>query len=97
MSSPYLKLGSTVGILGGGQLGRMISMACSELGYRSLIYCPEGDNPAVEVSSEKIIGEEGKPSIGKLNITNLENSPNLFLHNMINLDNNYLKIYKAKN
>lgn len=48
-------------------------------------------------SSEKIIGEEGKPSIGKLNITNLENSPNLFLHNMINLDNNYLKIYKAKN
>ncbi len=56
MSSPYLKLGSTVGILGGGQLGRMISMACSELGYRSLIYCPEGDNPAVEVSSEKIIG-----------------------------------------
>ena len=48
-------------------------------------------------SSEKIIGEEGKPSIGKLNITNLESSPNLFLHNMINLDNNYLKIYKAKN
>ena len=47
-------------------------------------------------SSEKIIGEEGKPSIGKLNITNLENSPNLFLHNMINLDNNYLKIYKGK-
>ena len=56
MSSPYLKPGSTIGILGGGQLGRMIAMACSELGYRSLIYCPEGDNPAVEVSSEKIIG-----------------------------------------
>ena len=56
MSNTYLKLGSTVGILGGGQLGRMIAMACSELGYRSLVYCPEGDNPAVEVSSEKIIG-----------------------------------------
>ena len=47
-------------------------------------------------SSEKIIGEEGRPSVGKLNITNLENSANLLLHNMINLDNNYLKIYKAK-
>ena len=47
-------------------------------------------------SSEKIIGEEGKPSIGKLNINNLENSPNLFLHNMINLDNNYLKFIRQK-
>ena len=47
-------------------------------------------------SSEKIIGEEGKPSVGKLNITNLDNSPNLFLQNMINLDNNYLKIYGVR-
>jgi len=47
-------------------------------------------------SSEKIIGEEGKPSIGKLNINNLDNSPNLFLQNMINLDNNYLKIYRVR-
>jgi len=47
-------------------------------------------------SSEKIIGEEGKPSVGKLNITNLDSSPNLFLQNMINLDNNYLKIYGVR-
>ena len=47
-------------------------------------------------SSEKIIGEEGKPSIGKLNINNLDNSPNLFLQNMINLDNNYLKVYSVR-
>ena len=47
-------------------------------------------------SSEKIIGEEGKPSIGKLNINNLDNSPNLFLQNMINLDNNYLKVYRVR-
>ena len=56
MTSPYLKQGSTIGILGGGQLGRMIAMACMELGYRSLVFCPEGDNPAVEVASEKILG-----------------------------------------
>ena len=36
-------------------------------------------------SSEKIIGEEGKPSIGKLNITNLDDSPNLCLQNMFYL------------
>ncbi len=46
-------------------------------------------------SSEKIIGEEGLPSIGRLNISNLENSPNIQFHNMINLNNNYLKIFKA--
>jgi 5-(carboxyamino)imidazole ribonucleotide synthase len=56
MASSYLKQGSTIGILGGGQLGRMIAMACVELGYRSLVFCPDGDNPAAEVASEKIIG-----------------------------------------
>lgn len=38
--------GGTVGILGGGQLGRMIALAARPLGYRVVVYAPAGDNPA---------------------------------------------------
>jgi len=44
--------GSTIGILGGGQLGRMTAMAAATLGYRCHIYDPAPDGPAVQVSAE---------------------------------------------
>ena len=44
-----LKPGATIGILGGGQLGRMLSVAASRLGYRSHIYEP-GAAPAGDVA-----------------------------------------------
>jgi 5-(carboxyamino)imidazole ribonucleotide synthase len=44
--------GETIGILGGGQLGRMIAMAAAQLGYRCHIYAPEADSIAAEVSAE---------------------------------------------
>ena len=44
--------GSTIGILGGGQLGRMLAMAAAQLGYRTHIYAPEASGPATEVSAE---------------------------------------------
>ena len=43
--------GETIGILGGGQLGRMIAMAAAQLGYRCHIYAPEADSVAAEVSA----------------------------------------------
>lgn len=43
--------GSTIGILGGGQLGRMSAMAAARMGYHVHIFCPEGDTPAVEVAA----------------------------------------------
>jgi 5-(carboxyamino)imidazole ribonucleotide synthase len=42
--------GHTIGILGGGQLGRMIAQAAASLGYRSHILCPEPDSPAAQVT-----------------------------------------------
>ena len=42
--------GATLGILGGGQLGRMTALAAAALGYRSHIYCPETDCPASQVT-----------------------------------------------
>lgn len=38
--------GATIGILGGGQLGRMIALAAAPLGYRCHIFCPEPASPA---------------------------------------------------
>jgi 5-(carboxyamino)imidazole ribonucleotide synthase len=49
MTDP-LPSGSTIGILGGGQLGRMLSVAASRLGYRTHIFEP-GAAPAADVSS----------------------------------------------
>ena len=45
-----LPAGSTIGILGGGQLGRMLAVAASRLGYKSHIYDPAADGPAACVS-----------------------------------------------
>lgn len=45
-----LPLGSTIGILGGGQLGRMIALAASRLGFRTHVFCPESDSPAFLVT-----------------------------------------------
>jgi 5-(carboxyamino)imidazole ribonucleotide synthase len=43
--------GSTIGILGGGQLGRMLAIAAARLGFHCHIYCPEAESPAFEVAS----------------------------------------------
>jgi 5-(carboxyamino)imidazole ribonucleotide synthase len=43
--------GSTIGIVGGGQLGRMLAMAAARLGYKCHIYAPDEAPPAAEVSA----------------------------------------------
>ena len=43
--------GETIGILGGGQLGRMIAVAAAQLGYRCHIFAPEADSVAAEVAA----------------------------------------------
>lgn len=43
--------GGTIGILGGGQLGRMAAMAAARLGYRCHIYCPDEGAPASDVAA----------------------------------------------
>src|SRR5690606_24816376 len=49
--------GSTIGILGGGQLGRMLAMAAAQLGYRCQVYAPEKDSVAAEVSARFTCGD----------------------------------------
>jgi 5-(carboxyamino)imidazole ribonucleotide synthase len=49
--SGALPLGSTIGILGGGQLGRMSAMAAARLGYRAHVFSTEADSPGVQVAA----------------------------------------------
>lgn len=48
-----------LGILGGGQLGRMFVQAASKLGFQTCVFCPENreDSPAASVSSHHIQAE----------------------------------------
>ncbi|HVH81845.1 MAG TPA: 5-(carboxyamino)imidazole ribonucleotide synthase, partial [Stellaceae bacterium] len=46
-----LSPGATIGILGGGQLGRMTAMAAARLGYRVHVFAEEEDSPAAQVSA----------------------------------------------
>ncbi|MDZ3830740.1 MAG: 5-(carboxyamino)imidazole ribonucleotide synthase [Sphingopyxis sp.] len=43
--------GSTIGILGGGQLGRMLGLAAANLGYKVHIYAPDAESVAAEVTA----------------------------------------------
>jgi 5-(carboxyamino)imidazole ribonucleotide synthase len=49
--------GSTIGILGGGQLGRMTALAAAQLGYRCVVFAPEPESVAGQVSAGHVQGE----------------------------------------
>src|SRR6185437_1216302 len=53
MADRTIPPGSTIGILGGGQLGRMTAMAAERLGYRALSYSPEADAIAGQVAPHR--------------------------------------------
>ena len=50
-----LSPGATIGILGGGQLGRMLAMAAARLGLKSHIFAPEADAPAFNVAAAQTV------------------------------------------
>lgn len=49
-----LSPGATIGILGGGQLGRMIAIAAAGYGLKCCVYAPEAASPAFEVADSYI-------------------------------------------
>jgi 5-(carboxyamino)imidazole ribonucleotide synthase len=53
MSKP-LPAGATIGIIGGGQLGRMLAIAAARLGYRTLVLEPQPDCPAAQLANRQI-------------------------------------------
>ena len=53
MSEPV----KTIGILGGGQLGRMMALAGARLGLKSVVLCPDADSPAFDVAAEAFVAD----------------------------------------
>lgn len=56
MSDAPLPPGSVIGILGGGQLGRMSALAAARLGYACHVYAPEPDSPGMQVAAHRTVG-----------------------------------------
>src|SRR6187402_3176531 len=54
--------GSTIGIIGGGQLGRMLAIAAARLGYRTVILEPQADCPAAQLSNQQVAAAYDDPS-----------------------------------
>jgi 5-(carboxyamino)imidazole ribonucleotide synthase len=51
--------GRTVGILGGGQLGRMLALAARRMGYRVRVFASEADSPAGQVADQEVVASYG--------------------------------------
>ena len=49
--------GSVIGILGGGQLGRMLALAAAPLGLRCHVLCPDAQSPAFAVCEKAIVAD----------------------------------------
>lgn len=49
-----LPAGATIGIIGGGQLGRMLAISAARLGYRTVVLEPQADCPAAQVANRQI-------------------------------------------
>ena len=49
VATPVLAPGATIGILGGGQLGRMLALAAARIGFKCHVFAPTPDSPAFDV------------------------------------------------
>lgn len=52
----------TIGIIGGGQLGRMLAMAAARLNYRVIVLEPQADCPAAQVANRQIVAAYDDPA-----------------------------------
>lgn len=57
MSEPLSLPVKTIGILGGGQLGRMLALAGARLGLKSVVFCPDPASPAFDVAAEAFLAD----------------------------------------
>jgi 5-(carboxyamino)imidazole ribonucleotide synthase len=56
LSNKVILPGETIGIIGGGQLGRMMALSAKAMGYRIAVLDPDVDSPCGQVADDKIIG-----------------------------------------
>ena len=61
MTSQRIEPGGTIGILGGGQLGRLLALAAGKMGYRTHVFCPDEDCPAGQVATHLTCADYDDP------------------------------------
>jgi 5-(carboxyamino)imidazole ribonucleotide synthase len=54
---PVLEPGATIGILGSGQLGRMLALAAARLGFKCHIFAPDRHSPAFDVAHDATVAD----------------------------------------
>ena len=79
-----IKPGSTIGILGGGQLGRMISIAGRNMGYRFITLDPTPDSPCGQAADQQIISSFSDFKAAK----ELADSSDVITYEFENVDSN---------
>ncbi|WP_299847894.1 5-(carboxyamino)imidazole ribonucleotide synthase [uncultured Roseovarius sp.] len=90
MTEP-LRTGATIGILGGGQLGRMLSVAASRLGFKTCIFEPSADCPASHVANYHFKAPyEGEEALRKF-----ANSVDVITYEFENIPTSALDILEA--
>lgn len=65
-ATPVIRPGSTIGVLGGGQLGRMMALAGSNLGYRFVALDPTPESPCGQVAEQIVAGYGDKEAAREL-------------------------------
>ncbi|WP_286180228.1 5-(carboxyamino)imidazole ribonucleotide synthase [Neobacillus cucumis] len=86
-----IKPGSTIGILGGGQLGRMISIAGRNMGYRFITLDPTPDSPCGQAADRQIIA-----SFSELNAAKeLGNASDVITYEFENVDSHVASILET--
>src|SRR5262249_12923320 len=82
MPAKALSPGATIGILGGGQLGRMTALAAARLGFRCHVFTPDADSPAGQVCAAATVADfsdhaalERFASVGDIVTFEFENIP----------------------
>ncbi len=55
--------GATIGMVGGGQLGRMFASAATSMGYDVVVLCQSGDSPAAQVTNRVVVGPLDDPQV----------------------------------
>ncbi|MCI0599459.1 MAG: 5-(carboxyamino)imidazole ribonucleotide synthase [Beijerinckiaceae bacterium] len=73
--------GATIGILGGGQLGRMLALTAAKLGLRTHVYAPDPESPAFDVASARTIA----PYEDELTLTEFARSVELITYEFENI------------
>jgi 5-(carboxyamino)imidazole ribonucleotide synthase len=65
-SAPVLEPGATIGILGSGQLGRMLALAAARLGFKCHVFAPDRDSPAFDVVQRATFADyTDMPALGR--------------------------------